>query len=92
MKKSWQTSEFWVTLITNVVGVSVLLGVVNAEEGQEIGNALKAIAGAIITIATTLGYIKGSTEVKKAKLEAVAYHTEKDASTPILEKIRKLNV
>ena len=75
MKKSWQTSEFWVTLITNVVGVAVLCGAINAETGQELGNALKSIAGAIISIATTLGYIKSRTEVKKARLDAIQEST-----------------
>jgi len=71
MKKAWQTTEFWTMLITNIIGVAVLVGVVNAQDGEELGNALKSIAGAVITILTTLGYIKSRTEVKKARIEAL---------------------
>ena len=72
MKKAWQTTEFWAMLITNLVGIVVVTGGVGTEEGQEIGNALKSIAGAIITIATTMGYIKGRVDVKKAKADAIS--------------------
>lgn len=72
MKKSWQTTEFWTMLITNVVGIVVLSGAVGAEEGEELGNALKSIAGAAISIATTLGYIKNRTDIKKAKADAIS--------------------
>ena len=70
--KSWQTTEFWAMLITNLVGIAIVTGGVGAEEGEEIGNALKAIAGAAISIGTTLGYIKGRVDVKKAKAEAIS--------------------
>jgi hypothetical protein len=72
MKKSWKTTEFWAMLVTNVMGVLVLLGVIGSEQGEEIGNALKAIAGGIVSIATTLGYMKSRTEVKKARVEALS--------------------
>ena len=71
MNKAWQTTEFWVTLITNGIGVAVLCGAINATEGEELGNALKAIAGGVITIATSLGYIKHRTNLKMAKISAV---------------------
>ena len=72
MKKAWETTEFWTMLITNIVGIVVVTGVVGNAEGEEIGNALKSIAGAVISIATTLGYIKGRVEVKKARAEAIS--------------------
>ena len=84
MKKSWQTSEFWTMLVSNGVGIAVLFGLINAAEGEEIGNALKAIAGAVITIATTLGYMKSRVDVKKARLESLGDYSVghgKDATT-----------
>jgi hypothetical protein len=72
MKKAWQTTEFWAMLIPNVVGIIVVTGIVGAEEGEELGNALKSIAGAIISIATTMGYIKGRADVKKARADAIS--------------------
>ena len=72
MKKAWQTTEFWAMLITNLVGIAVITGAVGAEEGEEIGNALKTIAGAVISIATTLGYAKARVDVKKARAEAIS--------------------
>jgi len=82
MKKAWQSTEFWAAIISNIVGIAVVFGAINANEGEEIGNALKAIAGACITIATTLGYIKGRVELKKSRIESLssynlAFH-EKD--------------
>ena len=77
MKSTWKCTETWVTLITNAVGIAVLCGAINAGEGEEIGNALKAIAGAVISIATTLGYIKSRVDLKCAKIEAVSYAHDK---------------
>lgn len=72
MKKSWQTTEFWTMLVTNIVGIAVVTGVIGSTEGEEIGNSLKSIAGAIISIATVMGYIKARVEVKKARAEAIS--------------------
>jgi uncharacterized protein YunC (DUF1805 family) len=97
MKKAWQTTEFWAALITNLLGIAMLMGYVNVEEGEELGNALKSIAGAVISIATTLGYIKARTDVKKARIEAVTYHAVHKGSDPVaqtrhVEAIKQMNV
>ncbi len=68
MTKGYKTSEFWGALITNLLGIAMLMGYVNAEEGEELGNAVKTLAGAVITIVTTLGYIHERTALKKANL------------------------
>jgi len=71
MKSALKTTEFYATLITNVMGLLMLTGALNADEGEEIGNAAKAIAGAVLSIATTLGYIKSRTDVKRARIDAI---------------------
>ena len=75
MKPAWYTTEFWTMIITSGVGIAMAMGVVNTEQGQEIGNALKAIAGAVITIASALGYMKSRTTVKAAYLSIQASNT-----------------
>jgi len=94
MRAGFKTTEFWTAIITNCVGIAVLFGAVNVTEGEEIGNALKAIAGAVITIATTLGYIKSRTDLKAAKLTALMGQHEdpSNASTSIVAKIEKLGI
>jgi len=72
MKAYYKTSEFWGALITNVVGVAMLMGYVNTEEGEELGNALKAIAGAVLSLASTIGYIHERTSLKKAHVTAIS--------------------
>ena len=51
---------------------AVVFGAINAEQGEELGNALKTIAGAVITVLSTLGYMKTRADVKKAHLAALA--------------------
>jgi hypothetical protein len=77
MTKGWKTSEFWGALITNLMGIAMLMGYVNAEEGEELGNAVKTLAGAVITVVTTLGYIHERTALKKVSLD-----TASSAKTP----------
>jgi predicted transcriptional regulator len=85
MKPFWKTSEFWTTLITNVVGMSVLCGAINTQEGEEIGNALKSIAGAVISLVTTMGYIRSRTELKKTQMEAVASLKQPEATAALIK-------
>lgn len=72
MKKAWKTTEFWGALITNLVGIAMIFGVIGAEEGEEIGNAAKAIAGALLSLGATFGYIKERGELKKSSLATIS--------------------
>jgi len=70
MNQGWKTTEFWTMIVTNGIGIALAFGLVNAEQGQEIGNGLKAIAGAVISIASVLGYMKNRTAIKQAEIAA----------------------
>lgn len=92
MKKAWKTTEFWAALITNLIGIVMLSGYVNAAEGEELGNALKAIAGAVISLVSTVGYMHERTELKKTHLAALmnsaALDMSEEAQTAFAGKIK----
>jgi hypothetical protein len=85
VKKAWQTTEFWTHVITNLVGFAVIFGALNAEQGAELTKALTAIAGAVLSICSTLGYMKARVEVKKARLAALGQGAKESA-------VKELNV
>jgi uncharacterized membrane protein YhaH (DUF805 family) len=72
MKAAWKTTEFWAALITNGIGLAVLFGGLTAEQGDVVGGELKTIAGAVIAILTSLGYIGVRGAVKLARARALA--------------------
>ena len=85
MKKSVKSSEFWIALVTNLVGIAVIMGSFTDEQGAEITKSAQAIIGGVIAIATSLGYIKARVEIKKARANAAANGVSE-------EKLRTLGV
>lgn len=76
MKVGWKTSEFWVTLAAQIIGILVLFGVIGTdqsgsmnEQAALIANSVEKIVGAIITILSTLGYNNARAKVKIAEAQ-----------------------
>jgi hypothetical protein len=52
-----QTSEFWQSSIAALVGVLVMAGVIHPEHASEVTATMQVIAGAVLTLVTTVGYL-----------------------------------
>lgn len=72
-KPGYQTTEFWLSLLFNLLSVLALLGVITAEEAEELHDAAEVIVAAVMAIIAILGpamvnvrYIASRTELKKA--------------------------
>ena len=76
MKPGWQTTEFWITLIKQVLPFLVLLGVFTLADTTKIEGAITSAImsiGALIASSMDLWqYIKSRTEQKVATLNAQA--------------------
>lgn len=70
-KPNYKTSEFWIALITNVIGMLVMTGVISTEESQKITSNLQPVIGGIISIASTLGYIFARVQIKGIRAQMV---------------------
>ena len=56
MKPGYKTTEFWVTMATNIAGVLVALGVISPQSSSPLVEAVGKVAGGIILGLSTLGY------------------------------------
>ena len=65
-----KTSSFWISAVSSVVGLLVLSGVMTSEEGDSLSKAIQAAAGAVVSIATTLGYIITRLQLKQSVVDA----------------------
>ena len=65
-----KTSEMALTVVSEIIGVLGLMGVFGSgAEGAEIQNAIVQLAGAVVVLLSTLGYVKSRTDVKKAEIQ-----------------------
>jgi len=71
MKSGLSTSSFWISAVSSVVGLLVLSGVMTSEEGDSLSKAIQAAAGAVVSIATTLGYVYTRLSLKQSVVDAV---------------------
>ena len=57
----WKSRKFWVAIIGQVVGIVALIW------GVSIAGQVEAIAGAVIVILATLGYLKAEKDIDVAR-------------------------
>jgi len=56
LKPGYKTTEFWVTLITQILGIVALFGKFTPEQATALTSAMIQIAGAVSTAAASFGY------------------------------------
>lgn len=68
MKEGYKTTEFWLTLLAQLLGVAVLFGVINAEQVKTLNDAIavavQAVVGLWVAVAPLVEYIKSRAAVK----------------------------
>ena len=57
----WKSRKFWVAVVGQVVGIVALIW------GASIAGQAEAIAGAVIVILVTLGYLKAEKDIDVAR-------------------------
>lgn len=72
MKPAWQTSEFWVALATNIVGVIALMGYLSQDQANAIVDAVSRVSGALLSLATTFGWIRARIMLRREVVAALA--------------------
>jgi len=56
MKAGWKTSEFWLSILGNVIGIALATGAVGPEQAQIYGDAAAQIVGGVMTVVSGAGY------------------------------------
>lgn len=64
-KPGWQTTEFWVALIIQLLGVLVALGIIDPEQQTAVADAVTKIGGAVMAGAASFGYSLGRGNAKR---------------------------
>ena len=72
MKPGYKTSEFWLTLVSVVVGGAIGLGFLPSAEGEQLQSGLTAVITGVFTIIPIAVYIWNRATVKKATVQAIA--------------------
>lgn len=72
MKPGFKTSECWMAILSSVVGILTASGIVSSDEADHLTKAVQALAGAAITIASTLGYIVTRVNLKQGVVVAAS--------------------
>jgi len=62
MGNKWTSRKFWTTIVAQVVGI------VAAIYGASVANEVSTIAGAVILILVTLGYLKTEGDIDKTRV------------------------
>jgi hypothetical protein len=69
MKPGKNTTEFYLTLFSKLLGIIVLFDVISADQSQQLFEAVKlaveAIVGLALVVIPLIEYIKNRTELKK---------------------------
>ena len=69
LKPGWKTTEFWVALISQILGLLVVLGVITPEQQNTLNQAATQVAGGVVMAASAFGYCISRGQAKSNKKE-----------------------
>jgi len=78
MKEGYKTTEFWVTLVTSIVGLLVLLGIITPDKSTEIVTLTQQIIASVMIIVPQIGYILSRGKAKSGGNIEVISNIKKD--------------
>ena len=61
MSSKWTSRKFWISLVSGVTGIVAIIC------GASLANEVSTIAGAVILIASTLGYLKTEGDIDRER-------------------------
>jgi hypothetical protein len=74
IKPGYQTTEFWQTLLVNVIALLALFGV-HVAASDDVLHAIAVIAALLASAVVTHGYTLGRSRVKAARLQTPSHLT-----------------
>ena len=63
-RPGWQTTEFWMTFVTALVGLLVGVGIIDPVDTELLNGSADQIIGGAIGVITLVTYIRGRVAVK----------------------------
>ena len=72
MTPSYQTGEYWISVVTSIVGLLTTMGYMTVDEADHLTKAITALAGAAVTIASTVAYVVTRVQLKQRVVDALA--------------------
>lgn len=60
------------SVVTSVLGILAMTGVISSEENGQLNKAVQAAAGAVMTLASTIGYVYTRVQLKQSVVLAVS--------------------
>lgn len=72
IKTGYKTTEFWLTLISLLVGGATALGLLPTEQGEQLQSGLGQVVVGIFTVVPVALYIWNRARVKAAAIEAAS--------------------
>lgn len=85
-KPGVKTSEFYLTIVSSIVGILVTLGYLTPQQGDDLVKAVVAIIGGVLTISSVLLYLYGRFKLK----QLTANNSTTQPVLPIKDKIEGL--
>jgi len=79
MRSALLTVEFWVTMVTNVVGLVVLFGGLSADKADSLKATLTVIIGAVLPLVASTVYAKSRSDLKRTIIEGAMYRATRSA-------------
>jgi len=64
-KPGYKTTEFWVTVVCQLIGILALAGVFTAEQSAALTESITQIVGAVVMGASAFGYSLSRGNAKK---------------------------
>lgn len=79
--KPWyMTSESWVLIISQILGILSMTGVLTPDQSDTISKNIPIIAGALVSIASAFGYTWNRTQVKQMRTTILTQAAGNDAT------------
>lgn len=86
-KSGFKTSEFYVTVVSAISGLLIMLGYLSPQQADAFVQAVVAVIGGVMVVASTIVYIVGRIKVK----QQVVKTSTLTSSTPISDTIEGLS-
>lgn len=71
IKPGYQTTEFWLMGLAQVVGLLSSMGFLDSAQGSDFVNAVKQVVGGVIAIVAFVQYMRSRTSLKVSAVQAI---------------------
>ena len=72
VKPGWKTTEFWVTVVAQILGIMALSGVITPEASGEMAGAVEQVTGGVMVLISQISYAIARAKAKGDDVQARA--------------------